>query len=83
MKDLEARFAEVEKRVQNLVADNGSLRKRVAELERELAHARADVGDARDFQAKQARIREKVELVLRSLESLDERKEQAGQGTMS
>ena len=78
MNDLESRFAEVEKRVQSLVADNGSLKKRVAELERELKAARADAGDTRDFQAKQARIREKVELVLRSLESLDEQKEQAG-----
>ncbi len=78
MNDLESRFAEVEKRVRSLVADNGSLRKRVAELERELKTARADAGDARDFEAKQARIREKVERVLRSLEALDGQKEQAG-----
>jgi chromosome segregation ATPase len=78
VKELETQFAEVEKRVRSLVADNGSLRKRVAELERELARARAEAGDARDVQGKQARIREKVEHVLRSLQSLGERKEQAG-----
>jgi hypothetical protein len=76
--ELESRFAEIEKRVRSLVADNGSLRKRVAELERELAHVRAEAGESRDFQTKQTRIREKVEQVLRSLESLHEQKEKAG-----
>ena len=78
MNDWETRFAEVERRVKVLVADNGSLRKRVAELERELARARAEAGTVRDAEGKQARIREKVEQVLRSLESLEEQKEQAG-----
>ncbi len=78
MNDLETRFAEVEKRVRSLAADNSTLRKRVAELERELARSRVDASDVRDFQTKQARIREKVEQVLHSLESLGEKKEKTG-----
>ncbi len=74
MNELEARFAEVEKRVKNLVTDNRSLRKRVADLEQELARARHEAGDVRDFQSRQARIKEKIEHVLLSLESIGGKK---------
>lgn len=72
MKELEAGFAEIEKRLTNLVADNAVLKKRVAELERELARARAESGELRKFQEKRQQIRGKIEKVLRSLESIDE-----------
>ncbi len=74
MNELEARFAEVEKRVRKLVADNSSLRKRVAELERELDRVRNEAGDVRDFHLKQARIKEKIEQVILSLDAIGEKK---------
>ncbi len=74
MSDLDARFAEVEKRVRNLVADNSGLRKRVADLEQELNRVQREAGAVRDFESKQTRIREKIEQVLLSLESIAEKK---------
>lgn len=73
MKDLEARFAEVEKRVKTLVADNTRLRKRVSELERELKEARLQSEELRHFHGKKLHIREKIEKVLQSLETMGEK----------
>ncbi len=73
MKELEAGFCEIEKRMRALVADNEGLRKRIAELERELARARAESGELQNFHGKRLHIREKIEKVLQSLESMGEK----------
>lgn len=70
MQDLEGRFAEIEKRVRALVAEDRVLRKRVNELERELALARREARDAEHVHGKQRHVREKLERVLRSLDAL-------------
>lgn len=72
MKDVEAGFAEVEKRVKKLHADNAALRKRVAELEDELAQARLESDEIENYRGKRLHVREKIEKVLRSLEALGE-----------
>ena len=73
MKDLTERFAEVEKRVTALVSENAGLRKRVAELERELEQARAEASEFQNLQGKRLHIREKLEKVLQSLEAIGEK----------
>ncbi|OGW40747.1 MAG: hypothetical protein A2010_16225 [Nitrospirae bacterium GWD2_57_9] len=73
MKDLDAGFAEVERRVKTLIAENARLRKQVAELERELAFAQTASGELRNFQGIRMQIREKIEIVLQSLEALGEK----------
>lgn len=73
MKELETGFAEVEKRVKKLVEDNVVLKKRVAELERDLARARLESEELRTFHGKKLHIREKIEQVLHSLESIGEK----------
>lgn len=72
MKDLEAGFNELEKRVSALLKDNAGLRKRIAELEQELSLARSEAGEVRNFRGKQLHIKEKIEKVLRQLEALGE-----------
>ncbi|HEX9020194.1 MAG TPA: hypothetical protein VF903_02910 [Nitrospirota bacterium] len=72
--DLEENFAEVEKRVKVLASENRTLKGRVRELEQELSRA---LNDARDFESvhgKQAHIRQRIERVLQSLESLEANK---------
>ncbi len=69
MKDLEARFAEVEKRVKTLISDNSRLKKQVSELERELAQARLQSGELQNYHGKRLHIKEKIEAILQSLEA--------------
>ena len=73
MKDLEAGFAKVEKRVKTLIADNAVLRKRLAELEQELAQARQESEELENFHGKRLHIREKIERILHSLEAAGEK----------
>lgn len=73
MKDLTERFSEIEKRVRALASDNAGLRKRVAELERDLEQARAEASEFQNLQGKRLHIREKIEKVLRSLEAIGEK----------
>jgi chromosome segregation ATPase len=70
LKDLEERFAEVEKRVKALVTENRNLTGRIRELEQELAEVRQEAQKFNNLHGKQLHIREKVERVLHSLESL-------------
>ena len=70
MKDLEERFAEVEKRVKTLVAENRTLKGRIRELEQELVDVRQEAQKFSNLHGKQLHIREKVERVLHSLETL-------------
>ena len=70
MKDLEERFGEIEKRVKALVTENKALKGRVKELEQEVIEARREVQKSGILHGKQLHIREKIERVLRSLDSL-------------
>ena len=70
LKDLEARFAEVEKRVQTIMNENRTLARRVRELERELAHARHEAQKMELFHGKSMHIRDKVERILSELEGI-------------
>ena len=70
MKDLEARFTEIEKRVGVFVRENEAMKARVRELEKELAEARRISNELENSHGKQMRIREKVERVLQSLEAM-------------
>ncbi len=73
MKDLESRFAEVEKRVKALVADKKTLASRVRELEQELAQARREALELQHFHGKRMHIKEKVEGILNALEAAEKR----------
>jgi chromosome segregation ATPase len=70
MKELEERFAEVEKRVRALVNENRTLKGRIRELEQELVESRSEAQKFNNLHGKQLHIREKIERVLHSLESL-------------
>ncbi len=76
LKDLEARFAEVEERVRALVSGNKDLKKRVRELEDELARARHRLQELEHFHGKKMHVKEKIERILKALEALGA-KEQA------
>lgn len=70
MRDLAAKFTEVEQRVRALVAENRRLSGRLAELEQQLADARRDARDLERMQGKREEVRDRLERVLRSLEAL-------------
>ena len=70
VKRIEAAFTIVEKRVKALVTENRGLKKRVRELEGELAEARRSSQDLEHLNSRRMHIREKVERVLQSLEAL-------------
>jgi uncharacterized coiled-coil DUF342 family protein len=71
VKDLAAKFAEVERRVRALVAENGQLRVRLQELEQQLGDARSDAQGLEQTQERTAQVRAKLERVLRKLEALE------------
>ncbi len=73
MKDLDTRFAEIERRVAALVSDNARLRAQVAALQTELEHARVDAEELQGLQGKRLQIRERIEKVLQSLETIGEK----------
>jgi chromosome segregation ATPase len=70
LKDLEERFAEIEKRVQALVSRNKGLTGRISELEQELVQARRAAQGMEHFHGKQLHIKEKIERILQSLETV-------------
>lgn len=74
MKDLEDRFAEVEKRVESLVSENRDLAKRVSELTEELSRARSESQELENFVGKKMHVREKIERILQALEAAGEKK---------
>ncbi len=73
MKDLEDKFAEIERRVKALVSENADLRRRVSGLEQELATTRRDAQEIEDLRGRKTHLREKIESVLRSLEAAGEK----------
>ncbi len=74
MRELADKFAEIEKRVKALVAENAGLKKRTEELERELAAVRRETRDIESLQGRNSQIREKIESVLSALEAVSSRK---------
>ncbi len=74
MKDLEDKFAEVEKRVKALVSENRDLATRVSELTQELSRARRESQELENFHGKKMHVREKIERVLQALEAAGEKK---------
>lgn len=71
MKDLGARFGEVERRVRALVEENRLLRGRLGEIETELATARQEAQEAQSLRAKKARVQERLTRLLRTLETIE------------
>ena len=69
VKDLEARFTEVEKRVTALVTDNAGSGSGSPSSSRSWQQARAEAGELQNLHGKQLHIREKIEKVLQSLEA--------------
>lgn len=81
MKDLGARFGEVERRVRALVEENARLRARVNELEAGLGRAEASGREAEELRARKAQVQERLKRLLRMLEASAPREEgQAGSG---
>lgn len=73
MKDLGSRFAEVEKRVRALVAENDELRGRVRALEADLGRAQQDVREAQQLRARKAQVQERLMRLLTALEAAEAR----------
>jgi uncharacterized coiled-coil DUF342 family protein len=71
VKDLVAKFAEVERRVRNLVEENGRLHERVRDLEQQLADAKNDSRDLAMTQERSAQVRTKLERILKKLEAIE------------
>jgi hypothetical protein len=69
VKNLEEKFAEIERRVKALVTENRSHKKRVKELEKELTLTRNDVKKSAQFHDTQLHVRQRVEKILKDLEA--------------
>ncbi|HEX9022121.1 MAG TPA: hypothetical protein VF903_12775 [Nitrospirota bacterium] len=72
--ELGENFAEVEKRVKALASENRTLKGRVRELEQELSQALNEARNFASVHGKQEHIRQRIEQVLQSLESLQAKK---------
>ncbi len=72
MKDLAARFSEVERRVSALVAENKELRTQVRELQRERDAVCADAKDAAKLRQKTELVRQRLQRLLERLAALEE-----------
>lgn len=66
-----ARFAEVEKRVRALAAENGHLRDRVRKLEEDLGKASEGAREAETLRARKEQVRDRLKRLLRVLEALE------------
>jgi chromosome segregation ATPase len=76
VKDLAARFAEVEKRVRALADENGQLRERVLKLEEELGRASEGAREAGDLRARKEQVRDRLKRLLRVLEAMETREKE-------
>ena len=74
MKNLEERFAEIEKRVKALATENHSHKTRIRELEQELVQTRRDAQKSVQFHDKQLHLRERIEKILQDLEAVEIKK---------
>jgi chromosome segregation ATPase len=71
VKDLSARFSEVERRVSALVAENGQLRKRVRELEQERQEYEAKARESEVLRRRTEQVRDRLQRLLAALESVE------------
>jgi len=69
--DLAARFAEVEKRVRALAAENSHLREQVRELEDRLGKADDCSREVESLRAKKEQVRNRLKRLLRVLDSME------------
>jgi len=74
MKDLAEKFTEIERRIKKLVDENRSHKKRVRELEKELAQSRHDTKKSAQVQDKHLDLRKRVEKILKDLEGVETKK---------
>ncbi len=70
VKDFHERFSVIEKRVRALLESNSHLAARIKDLEQELAEARREVRELEHYRGRKLHVREKIENVLRILDSL-------------
>ena len=79
MSELGSRFAEVERRVRVLVAENQGLRARVRELEAERGRLGEAARESEALRASRTRVQDRLKRLLRLLETIDVREgERAG-----
>ncbi len=74
MKDIHEKFAVIEERVRALRTANDHLAARVSDLEEELAQARREAQELEQFRGRKLHIRERIENILRTLESIGGKK---------
>ncbi|HAS54919.1 MAG: hypothetical protein A2X56_06420 [Nitrospirae bacterium GWC2_57_13] len=68
-KDLAASLGELEERVAKIVAENRRQKKRIRELEQELASLQREALSLQHVQGLRMRLREKVEKILKTLDA--------------
>ena len=76
VKDMVARFAEVEKRVRALAEENQGLREKVHALEEELGRASEGAREAESLRARREQVRDRLKRLLRVLETIESQKKQ-------
>jgi len=76
VKELGSRFAEVERRVRALVAENQGLRARVRELEDERGRLGEAARDSDALRANKSQVQERLKRLLRLLETIEVREEE-------
>jgi predicted nucleic acid-binding Zn-ribbon protein len=69
-KDLEEQFGVIERRIKAITSENRALTERIAELEREIAGARKDAQTREHVSGITGQVRERIEKVLLSLETI-------------
>jgi hypothetical protein len=79
VKELGSRFAEVERRVRALVAENQGLRARVRELEEERGTLGEAARDSEALRASKTQVQDRLKRLLRLLETI-ETKDEGRQG---
>jgi len=78
VKELASRFAEVERRVRALVAENQGLRARVHELEDERGRLGEAARDSDALRANKSQVQDRLKRLLRLLETIEVREEERG-----
>ena len=71
VKDLVARFTEVEKRVRALAEENLNLRNRVRALEEDLGRVSEGAREAETLRARKEQVRDRLKRLLRVLEAVE------------
>ncbi len=77
MNDLVARFAEVEKRVRALAAENHRLYDRVRELEVDLGRASEGAREAETLRDRKEQVRDRLKRLLRVLEAMETKEKES------